>query len=400
MAGCSPWTGLPGDIYLRILKLLSSSDLHSLILTCSSWKELITGNDCNNGFINSYWRHVLWKEWGICSSRVTSFAKGGMIPRDIYLAYKWSRISVADLFLPYMNIKKTNEIPRMKRRVQLSAISAFWVLGLYHTNSLNHQFEAQYRHDSTSYFGRVLEITNVFRIQIEGSARVAVPGYYRVSWRLKIVDAEHGLAPLFFYTSVSDSFRSGPKPMINRKVEISRRNVGYYRDEDLKWCYEELAHPALTNRKNFVYEFCPPHFVDNRQNLGEEEAGAGGEQANLPAIPTSQTSNEGTPGHTDSEHPAVGSQEQIRMNVWFDLIVGYIHVPKKWSGVRFAAINSVPDWKNGLWVDYVSLLPVTKKEFNMKDKLPMGFQATSDTTFGFDHYRTADPFLAPNMEVD
>lgn len=280
------------------------------------------------------WKQLLVRDFDVPIDLQNQFT---FSPLHLYISFARSRISPLGIFKPNMKPKETRKDPSNVEFVSRNLIEPFYVLHLYHKSSRTRRIEAKYSKDASSYYKRVLEVCEVFILDIQGKGLVRFPGYYRVTWRLKISHDYFDLNELTFLTSVDNGEKFDPVRLYEKPVpEEGLRNIFTYiipnqpqpipRPLD-----EQVIQPIVQHVEEPLLFINPP-------GLGE-----------VPVLPPPPPLQQIPPVHITE--------------TWFDVDVGYIHIKEPGTNVFLTLLSMNPAWKYGLWIDYVSIVPVLEKEY-------------------------------------
>lgn len=351
-----------------------------------------------------------------------------------FVALYRSKISATGCLTPTLNHKHVRRSPKLQRWAAVHGLKPFYATQLFHTSSVGvRTVTATYIVDEDAYFGQVMEIRRSWLLQIEGAARVWDAGFYRVVWRIKLAPDYEDLGPLHFITKVveSDPMRTLLTP--DEQDKLDRKEL-VFSEEELE-ANSLLTHakvhethtpggvhyiwyppnpgplqepdPVLANMHPNDRPFGAPEPVAapepegfgfqvqqqlfqlrNRLNAGanndaarpiiDPQAAAAALAAPQPQPPNGQQQE---PPADEPTNPARRNDGPFPVNQWFDLLAGFIQVKNPHDGVCFAITNVDFGYKYGLFIDYVALVPVTRKEFEHRDSFPLGPILMEDTGY-------------------
>lgn len=231
-----------------------------------------------------------------------------------------------------MQGKRARKDPICIRWAERNGIKPFFVLHLFYKSQKTRRTEAKYTDDIDSYFGKVLEICEMFRIQIEGQIMIRYPSLYKVIWRVKVSVDYLDLGPLSFIVRIA---KDGEKciPFDAFETLQSDNDQSVY-----TWVVENQVQQDVQRQEQMR------QMEDNMRAWNINNVDQVIDQVNI--------NNEQTP------------KKEFPLGKWFDVVVGKINIESPNSIVFLSLINTAPAWKYGLWIDYVAVVPITKEEYD------------------------------------
>ena len=341
--------------------------------------------------------------------------------RSVYTQYARSRISASGALSRAILAKQIRKSERLKRWMERHGLEPFFCLQFGHlSNQLPRMIVAKYEMDYSSHFGQVLHINRAMYIQVEGSARVFLPGFYKVVFRLKLAPDYEDIGPLNFLTKVIYA-DPGEHLLSEREKKLK-----------YSWAEDEVIAPLRADGTHIHFIWNPPNpapIVDPAQNplaamhvndrpfgapdplqqreddgfgidalrniqelnnrirqrqMQEEAQGRGpilpnpnfqqagnDDPAPIPfedeLMPALEPIGDGAP-----PGPRVDSSAAFPVDEYFDLLSGFIHVPQAGDRVCFAITNFTNGFKYGIYIDYAALVPITKAEYDLRHSFPTG----------------------------
>eukprot|EP00029_Vermamoeba_vermiformis_P014314 TRINITY_DN9434_c0_g1_i1.p1 TRINITY_DN9434_c0_g1~~TRINITY_DN9434_c0_g1_i1.p1 ORF type:complete len:310 (-),score=12.85 TRINITY_DN9434_c0_g1_i1:144-1073(-) len=287
---------LPEEIVTQICRGLAIQDIVHLSEVCKylAYFLVLTKRDSNS--------QVLWKF--LIKRDFSSITNSGCYQscahyRNLYIQLARAKISLLGMASPngaikLHKIKDEFKRTRQQRVAETSGIRSFYVLLYHHTNATR-KVAAYAVDDAASYYGKVLHFNEVNKLLAEGTAKVWIPGPYKVVWRIKLAP-DYGLGAIEFTTKV-----------LNKPDE----EAFYDGDE------EEEDRENDDSFQQFIW------LVNEYK-----------------------------------QKPA-----NISVEKWLDVDVGNIIVEKPHTTVCFKVSQGYHDWKYGMFVDYVELVPITMEEY-------------------------------------
>lgn len=377
---------------------------------------------------------MLRRHFGFTAAMMKRFAEEDSTFRELFIAYFRSRASSTGSLTPTINDKHVRKSPTLQKWAQLHGLKPFYVTQLFHTSNVGHRTVcASHVADEDAYFGQVLEIKRCWNIQIEGAMRVWLPGYYRVVWRLKLAHDHLDLGPLHFLSKVVESDPIKTLLMDAERAELSRK--------ELTWDEDELESPITMpgSHTHYIWEFANPEAMQQpdpvalAQHPNDRPFGAP-EPAPQPAPiafgveaqqelfelrnrllaqdqvvnnnphnqrpPQAAADNQGAAQNAEPQDgdmpglmPAEPDGDDGHFNAprrnggpfpvdrWFSLLSGFVQIKNPHDAVCFAITNFAIGYKYGLMVDYVSLVPVTKREYELRDEFNLGPLLMDDNAY-------------------
>lgn len=320
---------LPSDIVHQICIFLERRDISDL---SRSSKRLFSFFFHNNSVSDNVWKHLTVKDFGIPYEDLIHYH---FTPRHLYIALVRSKVSPTDILWPHMKGKRARRDPLCIEWAKSNNVKPFFVLHLFY-KSQRRITEAKYTEDSESYFGKVLEICEMFRIQIEGQTIVRYPGLYKIVWRLKISDDYLDLGPLSFITRIS---KTGETSIPFDTYETLESN-------DDQHVYTWVVENQVQQNRQVI---------ENRRRI-EENLRAWNIEGNM-----MNNNNDQIVELNAQDQPE--KKREFPLNKWFDVVVGKQIFESPNTLVFLSLINTSPAWKYGLWIDYVSIVPIHENEY-------------------------------------
>lgn len=365
------------------------------------------------------WLHMLKRDYGVTEKTARRFAAEGKDFRSLYALYARSRVSATGAVSKSVLAKHVRKSERLRRWTDSHALKPFFSLQNGHTSTVGpRMIVSKHDIDYSSHFGQVLHLNRCSNIQVEGSARVFLPGYFKVVFRLKLAPDYEDIGPLNFLAKV---IYADPIDHLLSDMEKSRKYA---------WTEDEIITPIRADGTHIHFIWNPPnpapianavqnpiaamHVNDRpfgaldpaqqRQDDGfgvdalrdifelnnrirerlRREAEAGGarmddelERDNADEPPQNNVDDDLMPelepmAEEEAPRPQMDASAAFPIDEYFDFLAGFIHVPQAGDYVCFALTNFTLGFKYGLYLDYVALVPVAKAEYDLRHAFPLG----------------------------
>lgn len=364
------------------------------------------------------WLHLLRRDYNVTEKTSKRFAAEEKDFRSLYALYARSRISTCGAISRTVWAKHVRKSEKLKRWAETHGLKPFFSMQNGHTSTAGHRMlVSKHEMDYSSHFGQVLHLSRCWNIQVEGSVRVFLPGYFKVVFRLKLAPDYEDIGPLNFLSKViyadpidhllSDAEKAGKYGWTEDEISSPIRAEGTH--IHFIWNPPNPA-PIANAAQNPIAAmhvndrpFGAPDPAQQREDDGfgvdalrdifelnnrirarqQVEAEARGPVPNLvepqpdDEPPQIAFDDDVMPdlvpmADVEAAPPRMDASSAFPVDEYFDLLSGFIHVPHAGDRVCFAITNFTVGFKYGLYIDYVSLVPVTKAEYDLRNAFPVG----------------------------